>query len=165
MIVMKRLSVWLAIAGVGFAGWVLMGANQKDPMPPPISEPPRSPYERTVAASGIIEAVNENVRIAPPVAGLITKVFVKVGDQVTEQSPLFQLDDRELHAHLLTREAAIPHYKRRLKSRNTESAISRLNSNACDRCTMNKPSARMTSSEPGMHLRWPKEALNVSKPL
>ena len=108
MIVMKRLSVWLAIAGVGFAGWVLMGANQKDPMPPPISEPPRSPYERTVAASGIIEAVNENVRIAPPVAGLITKVFVKVGDQVTEQAPLFQLDDRELHAHLLTREAAIP---------------------------------------------------------
>ena len=108
MIVMKRLSVWLAIAGVGFAGWVLTGANQKDPMPPPILEPPRSPYEQTVAASGIIEAVNENVRIAPPVAGLITKVFVKVGDQVAEQAPLFQLDDRELHAQLLTREAAIP---------------------------------------------------------
>lgn len=108
MIVMKRLSVWLAIAGVGFAGWVLTGANQKDPMPPPISEPPRSPYEQTVAASGIIEAVNENVRIVPPVAGLITKVFVKVGDQVAEQAPLFQLDDRELHAQLLTREAAIP---------------------------------------------------------
>lgn len=65
MIVMKRMSVWLALAGVGFAAWVLMGANQKDPMPQPISEPPRSPYQHTVAASGIIEAVNENVRIAP----------------------------------------------------------------------------------------------------
>ncbi len=108
MIVMKRMSVWLAIAGVGLAAWVLMGANQKDPMPQPISEPPRSPYPHTVAASGLIEAVNENVRIAPPVAGLITKVFVKVGDQVTEQAPLFQLDDRELRAQLLTREAAIP---------------------------------------------------------
>lgn len=108
MIVMKRLSVWLAIAGVGLAAWVLIGANRQDPMPQPISEPPRSPYRHTVAASGIIEAVNENVRIAPPVAGLITKVFVKVGDQVTEQAPLLQLDDRELRAQRLTREAAIP---------------------------------------------------------
>jgi len=108
MIIMKRLSVWLAVAGVGFAAWVLIGANKKEPMPTPISEPPRSPYEHVVAASGIIEAVNENVRIAPPVAGLITQVFVKVGDQVTERAPLFQLDDRELRAQLLTREAAIP---------------------------------------------------------
>ena len=108
MIVMKRMSVWLALAGVGFAAWVLMGANKKDPMPPPLSAPPRSPYQQTVAASGIIEAVNENVRIAPPVAGLITKVLVKAGDQVIDQAPLFQLDDRELRAQLLTREAAIP---------------------------------------------------------
>lgn len=108
MIVLKRMSVWLAVAGVGFAAWVLIGANKKEPMPTPISEPPRSPYEEVVAASGIIEAVNENVRIAPPVAGLIAKVLVKVGDPVAEQAPLFQLDDRELRAQLLTREAAIP---------------------------------------------------------
>lgn len=108
MIIGKRLSVWLALAGIGFTAWVLIGANKHEPMPTPISDPPRSPYEHTVAASGIIEAVNENVRIAPPVAGLITKVFVKVGDQANEQAPLFQLDDRELRAQLLTREAAIP---------------------------------------------------------
>jgi RND family efflux transporter MFP subunit len=108
MIIAKRLSVWLALAGVGFSAWILIGANKTEPMPTPISEPPRSPYEQTVAASGIIEAVNENVRIAPPVAGLITKMFVAVGDQVAEQAPLFQLDDRDLRAQLLTREAAIP---------------------------------------------------------
>lgn len=107
MIVMKRMSVWLAVAGVGFAAWVLTGANKKDSMPTPISEPPRSPYEQVIAASGIIEAVNENVRVAPPVAGLVLKVLVRVGDRVTEQAPLFQLDDRELRAQLLTREAAI----------------------------------------------------------
>jgi RND family efflux transporter MFP subunit len=108
MIIVKRLSVWLALVGVGFSAWVLIGANKIEPMPTPISEPPRSPYEQTVAASGIIEAVNENVRIAPPVAGLITNVFVAVGEQVMEQTPLFQLDDRDLRAQLLTREAAIP---------------------------------------------------------
>lgn len=76
MIILKRLSVWAALAGIAFAAWALMGANKIEPMPTPVSEPPRSPYEQTVAASGIIEAVNENVRIAPPAAGLITKMFV-----------------------------------------------------------------------------------------
>ena len=108
MILLTRLSLWLALAGAGFAVWVLMGANKQEPMPTPISEPPRSPYEQTVAASGIIEAANENVRIAPPVPGLIANVFVAVGDQVEPQAPLFQLDDRDLQAQLLTRRAAIP---------------------------------------------------------
>jgi multidrug resistance efflux pump len=39
---------------------------------------------------------------------LITNVFVAVGDQVEQQAPLFQLDDRDLQAQLLTRRAAIP---------------------------------------------------------
>ena len=108
MIVIKRLSVWMALVGIGFAAWILLSAAKKEPMPTPVAEPPRSPYEQSVAASGIIEAVNENVRIAPPVAGLITKVFVTVGDQVHPQAPLFQLDDRELQAQLLSRSAAIP---------------------------------------------------------
>ncbi len=108
MILLKRMSLWLALAGIGFAAWVLVGANKQEPMPTPISEPPRSPYEYTVAASGIIEAVNENVRIAPPIPGLITNVFVRVGDQIEPQAPLFQLDDRDLQAQLLTRRAAIP---------------------------------------------------------
>ena len=111
MILIQRLSLWLALAGVGFAVWVLMGASKHEPMPVPIAEPPRSPYEQTVAASGIIEAVHENVRISPPVPGLITKVFVTVGDQVESQTPLFQLDDRDLQAQLLTRRAAIPPLK------------------------------------------------------
>ena len=52
--------------------------------------------------------MNENVRIAPPIPGLVTNVFVTVGDQVEPQAPLFQLDDRDLQAQLLTRRAAIP---------------------------------------------------------
>ncbi len=108
MIVAKRFSVWLALAGVGFTAWILIGTDKEEPMPTPLSEPPRSPYEQTVAASGIIESVNENVRIAPPVAGLVAKVFVTVGEQVIEQTPLLLLDDRELRAQLLAREAAIP---------------------------------------------------------
>ncbi|MFM8551120.1 MAG: efflux RND transporter periplasmic adaptor subunit [Nitrospiraceae bacterium] len=108
MIVLKRLSVWVSLAGLLFTAWILMTAKKQEPMPAPIEPPPTSPYETTVAASGIIEAENENVRIAPPAAGLITKVFVKVGDQVELDAPLLQLDDRELRAQLTVRQAAIP---------------------------------------------------------
>ncbi len=107
MIVLKRVSLWLALAGVLITVATLMSAGHKEPMPAPLVPPPKSPYETTVAASGIIEAVNENVRIAPPMAGLITKVFVAVGDQLKAGDPLVQLDDRDLRAQLLTREAAI----------------------------------------------------------
>lgn len=83
-------------------------------MVPPLEAPPKNPYEYTVAASGIIEAVNENVRIAPPVGGLITEVFVVVGDHVEQGAALLQLDDRELRAQLRTREAAIPAARARI---------------------------------------------------
>ncbi|MEW6544678.1 MAG: efflux RND transporter periplasmic adaptor subunit [Nitrospirota bacterium] len=115
MIVLRRISLWLALAGVLFTGWVLMAARQKEPMPPPVEPPPTSPYEYTVAAAGIIEAVNENVRIAPPVAGLITKVFVVVGDRVEAGAPLLQLDDRDLLAQLNVREAALPPARARIE--------------------------------------------------
>lgn len=61
-----------------------------------------------MAAAGIIEAVNENVRIAPPVSGLVTKVYVTVADHVEQGDPLFQLDDRELRAQLQTRTDSLP---------------------------------------------------------
>lgn len=108
MIVAKRISVWLAVVGVLFTVWALMASSKEEPMPTPIVDPPTSPYQATVAASGIIEAVNENVRIGPPVPGLVTQVFVSAGDHVEEGTPLLQLDDRDLRGQLLTREAAIP---------------------------------------------------------
>ncbi len=106
--VFRRVSVWLAIAGVLLTIATLWGAGDKPAAPPPIEAPPSNPYQATVAAAGIIEAVNENVRIAPPVSGLVTKVHVKVADTVNHGAPLFQLDDRELRAQLQTRTDSLP---------------------------------------------------------
>ena len=80
--VLRRLSFWLALIGVCLTIATLWGAGDKPAAPPPMEAPPHNPYSATVAAAGIIEAVNENVRIAPPVAGLVIKVHVAVGDQV-----------------------------------------------------------------------------------
>lgn len=108
MTILNRFSVWIAIAGVALAAWAVLTAGKNTPMPTPLVEPPRSPYDTTVAATGIIEAVNENVRIGPSTAGLVIKVFVAAGDRVREGDPLLQLDDRDLHAQLVARQAAIP---------------------------------------------------------
>jgi len=108
MILLKRTTLWLAVVGLLFTMSYVMAARHKESMPPPVEAPPTSPYETTVAASGIIEAVNENVRIGPPAGGLITDVFVKVGDRVQAGAPLLQLDDRDLRAQLRVREAALP---------------------------------------------------------
>ena len=104
----KHISFWGALAGVVLAIAVLVMKAKEPVAPPPIEAPPQNPYTGTVAASGIIEAVNENVRIAPPVDGMVVKVFVVVGDRVEKREPLFQLDGRELRARLRTREDYIP---------------------------------------------------------
>ena len=106
--ILKRISFWIALAGIVLAIAVLLMKGQKPVPPPPIEAPPQNPYVGTVAAAGIIEAVNENVRIAPPVDGMVVEVFVVVGDRVEKHDPLFQLDARELRAQLRTREDAIP---------------------------------------------------------
>ena len=106
--VFRRLSFWLALAGVLLTIATLWGARNKPAAPPPMEAPPPNPFSVTVAAAGIIEAVNENVRIAPPLSGLVTKVHVKVADHVQPGDPLFQLDDRELRAQLQTRIDSLP---------------------------------------------------------
>ncbi len=131
--VFRRLSVWLALAGVLLTIATLWGARDKPAAPPPMEAPPRNPYASTVAAAGIIEAVNENVRIAPPVAGLITKVHVAVADHVKKGDPLFQLDDRELRAQLQTRTDSLPSASARIAEqdiqlRNVQDQLRRLES-------------------------------------
>ncbi|NBO20724.1 MAG: biotin/lipoyl-binding protein [Rhodobacteraceae bacterium] len=105
MILLKRFSFWLALCGLGAAIVLLKGQNAKVPDPGPVSEPPRSPYTRTVASTGLIEASRENVKIASPREGLVTRVLVKVGDSVKAGAALFQLDDREVRARIRLLEA------------------------------------------------------------
>jgi RND family efflux transporter MFP subunit len=102
---LKKATFYLAIAGIGATA--VMASRMSTPAPemaPPI-EPSPKPYEVSVAASGIVEALSENVAIGVPEAGLVTKVHVKVWDSVKEEQPLFTLDDRELKAQLAVNEA------------------------------------------------------------
>jgi RND family efflux transporter MFP subunit len=75
---------------------------------PPVVEPARTPFEQTVGGRGIVESIGENVRIAPPVSGLVTGVFVQAGQQVTSGTPLLMLDSRLAEAEVRLAQAQIP---------------------------------------------------------
>lgn len=102
MMIFKRASFYIAIVGILAAMKLADQLRKTSPAPPPLVEPARSPYSNTVAATGIIEASRENVRLGTPKPGLLTRVFVQVGSRVKEGDPLLLLDDREARAKVTT---------------------------------------------------------------
>jgi RND family efflux transporter MFP subunit len=107
--IIRYLTFVAALAGFVGIAFVLrtINAQEKRDIPPPPIEPAGKPYEHTVAATGILEALSENVSLGVPIAGLVTDVSVKVNDSVKEGAALFRLDDRDLQAQLLKQRAAI----------------------------------------------------------
>jgi len=103
----KYLIPFLAIAGFTFAVKTVMTGNQPVPIAPAVAPPAQAPYRSFVAGAGIIEASSENIAIGTPIAGVVTQVFARVGDNVKANDPLFQLDDRDLQADWLVKKAAI----------------------------------------------------------
>lgn len=99
----------LAIAGVIVMTSVMQTIHGQDnaSIPPPPVTPPAKPYPEGVAATGIIEALNENVAIGIPAPGVIREVKVLVWDKVKKNDILLIIDDRELRAALGKQNAAI----------------------------------------------------------
>jgi HlyD family secretion protein len=97
---LKKVTFYIAIIGIGATGVMASRMSTQPTLPPPPIDPPCNPYSTSVAASGIIEAMSENVAIGVPESALVTKVHVKVADPVKEGQPLFTLDDREIRARL-----------------------------------------------------------------
>jgi HlyD family secretion protein len=69
--------------------------------------PSVSPFAAAVAGAGIVEARTENISLGAPLPGIVREVFVEVGHPVQPGERLFRLDDRELQAELMVREALL----------------------------------------------------------
>jgi multidrug efflux pump subunit AcrA (membrane-fusion protein) len=93
----------LALAAMGLGFWHVSHESQSAEATPPPEIPPQTPYEDSVAASGVVEARTENIAIGAALSGLVLEVYVpsdQVGTQVAKDQPLFRVDDRHLHAQL-----------------------------------------------------------------
>src|SRR5262245_61051146 len=104
----------LAIVGVAFATWTVVTGSRPVPAAPPVVPPTQAPFASYVAGSGIIEASTQNIAVGTPVSGVVTELFVKVGDSVQAGAPLFTLDDRTLRAELSQRRASLQMYQAQL---------------------------------------------------
>ena len=102
---LRKLSLWIALLGVVCLIYMVRKTTAVEPMPEPASPPAQKPSARVIAAAGIVEALRENTSIGVPVSALVTDVLVKVWDTVEAGTPLLQLDDRELQAQLRTQQA------------------------------------------------------------
>ena len=85
----------------------IIHASESPTIPPPPVAPPQKPFESSIAGTGILEALSENVSIGVPQSGLVTEVAVKVSDKVKKGDPLMKIDDRELQAQLINQRAAV----------------------------------------------------------
>jgi len=97
----------LAITLLGYAFHYVAKTRPTWPDAAPPIEPPRAPFDQTVAGSGMIEAETENIAVGSPVAGVVVEVMVEVGEHVTAGTPLFRLDDRSAKAEVAVRESSL----------------------------------------------------------
>ena len=95
---MKKMSIALPTAGVILLGILLVVNARKLPHSQPLIPPPSSPYDNTIAASGIVEATGQNQSISATVPGVMTKLYVRQGEVVKKGAPLFQIDPRDQEA-------------------------------------------------------------------
>lgn len=103
----KRLSFLIAVAGIGLAANLVRKQNVSLPPVKPLAEPASAPFADSIGARGIVEGIEENVRIAPAVAGLVASVKVKVGDEVAAGDILFEQDTRDAEAVIAVQEANV----------------------------------------------------------
>src|SRR5688572_20363000 len=96
----------LAAFGVIFAVYSVVTGQRQIPPAQPVTEPAQPQYASYVAGAGIVEASTENIAVGTFVPGVVSEMFVKVGDQVKAGVPLFKVDDRDLQAELEVRRAA-----------------------------------------------------------
>ena|SRR5271157_3193461 len=81
----------LAMIALTFSIYQVVRAHQASPAPEPPIEPPRTPFGKTIAGSGIVEAETENISIGAPLPGVVLQVYVpvdKVGQIVIAKTSL-----------------------------------------------------------------------------
>lgn len=97
----------LAVFGLLFGIYVVKLGAKEMPAAQPIADPSAPPFGHYIAGAGITESSTENINISTPLAGLVTEIPVKIGQDVKAGDVLFKLDSRDLEAELRVRQASL----------------------------------------------------------
>jgi len=103
----KKISFYVGMLGLFVGTFFLYYISHPTPPGNYKTLPPVNPYPKAIAASGIVEAANENISIGVPTGALVSNLYVKVWDRVKAGQPLFSLDDRDLQAQLQIQKANV----------------------------------------------------------
>lgn len=98
---------FLALLGVLVIIIVIVFDNRAKPVSAAPIQWPEVPFADYVSGAGIVEASSGNIAIGSPVAGIVSDVYVKWGDQAKAGERLFKIDDRELQGQRASVSAAI----------------------------------------------------------
>src|SRR3954465_1184590 len=112
----KYLLPILAMVGVVFAVYTVVTGQRQGPPAAAVPEPAQPQFQSYVAGAGIVEASTENIAVGTLVPGVVTEIFVKIGDQVKTGAPLFRIDDRDLRGELAVRQATLASAQARVKT-------------------------------------------------
>ena len=108
---MKRTFFWilLAVAIVGAVSAIQLVLASRKPLPAAklVAEPPSAPFAKSIGARGLVESVDENIRIAPALAAVVMEVPVAVGHRVKKGDVLIGQDTREAEAMVAAQGAEI----------------------------------------------------------
>jgi multidrug efflux pump subunit AcrA (membrane-fusion protein) len=102
----------LALALAVFAWTYAISLQQPEPESPPPMPPPVTPFGHTVAGAGMVEPSSEAsgtgaIAVGSQLAGVVTKIPVRIGQEVKAGDLLFELDRRQTEADLAVRRAAL----------------------------------------------------------
>lgn len=106
----KILPIVAVAAIVGAFIWVIAGQPDRslqatEKTPPEASK--SNGGKAVVAGSGVIEPSSETTDVGTNVSGVVTEVFVQIGDRVTKGTALFAVDSRQVRATLREAETGI----------------------------------------------------------
>lgn len=105
---LKRNYITITLSIIGLMLMLKMTLSHGDvPLAQPVSPPAAKPFKDVVSGAGLIEASTRNIAIGSHYQGVVSAIFVKLGDHVEAGAPLFKLDDRQALADVKVREAGV----------------------------------------------------------
>lgn len=97
----------IAVASLAWAVSSVISSQPKREITEPPVMPPKTSFERTIAAIGLVEPSSEAVALGSHRNGVVEKVMVGLGEEVKAGQALIKLDTRDLEAELAAGQARV----------------------------------------------------------